>query len=54
MQLSKLTALQVLNLEHNKLTGTIPSDLGKLTNLRSLYLREQPAHGRDSRRSWAS
>ena len=38
-ELSKLTALNYLNLNDNQLTGAVPSEIGNLTALNVMYLR---------------
>ena len=38
-------SLKGLRLSWNRLTGPIPTELGNLTNLSSLYLNSKPADG---------
>ena len=40
-----MTNLETLWLNNNMLTGTVPSEIGRMTNLRSLYLRNNPLTG---------
>lgn len=36
VEIANLTKLEVLGLDHNQLTGIIPSELGRMKSLRSL------------------
>ena len=43
--MGSLTNLRWLRLEGNRLTGSIPAELGELTNLERLYLRSNQLTG---------